>query len=122
MTNPNKPGKLRLVFDAAAVANGSSLNDHLIPGPDLLNYLVSVLFKLPEEDWPTSTLRDVVTPEDGASELKKKFVHTVVKPDDHVSSFARHQTILIVDTPHQSNCTCSNVCLKVEKAVESSSF
>ena len=43
--NPNKPGKLRLVFDAAAKAHGSSLNDHLLPGPDLLNPLVSVLYK-----------------------------------------------------------------------------
>ena len=43
--NPNKPGKLRLVFDAAAKAHGSSLNDPLLPGPDLLNLLVSVLYK-----------------------------------------------------------------------------
>ena len=45
VTNPNKPGKLRLVFDAAARSNGTSLNDALMPGPDLLNPLTSVLFK-----------------------------------------------------------------------------
>ena len=45
MFNPNKPGKLRFVFDAAAKARGMSLNDALFPGPDLLNQLVGVLMK-----------------------------------------------------------------------------
>ena len=43
--NPNKPGKLRFVFDAAAKARGMSLNDAPLPGPDLLNQLVGVLMK-----------------------------------------------------------------------------
>ncbi|XP_036347095.1 uncharacterized protein LOC118756437, partial [Rhagoletis pomonella] len=43
VTNPNKPGKIRLVWDAAAKANGVCLNDFMFPGPDLLNSLVEVL-------------------------------------------------------------------------------
>ncbi|XP_063837168.1 uncharacterized protein LOC135086312 [Ostrinia nubilalis] len=45
VTNVNKPGKLRLVFDAAATYKGTSLNDNLLSGPDLLNPMLSVLFK-----------------------------------------------------------------------------
>ncbi|XP_036346993.1 uncharacterized protein LOC118756330 [Rhagoletis pomonella] len=41
--NPNKPGKLRLVWDAAAKSDGAALNDFLLCGPDLLNSLVFVL-------------------------------------------------------------------------------
>lgn len=42
--NPNKPGKLRLVIDAAAKLHGMGRNDALIPGPDLLRPLAAVLF------------------------------------------------------------------------------
>ncbi len=43
--NPKKPEKLRVVFDAAAVYDGSSLNHHLLAGPDLLNCLIGVLLR-----------------------------------------------------------------------------
>ena len=42
--NPNKPTKMRLVWDAAAKSHGVFLNDRLLKGPDLYNPLVGVLF------------------------------------------------------------------------------
>ncbi|XP_046869366.1 uncharacterized protein LOC124462012 [Drosophila willistoni] len=41
--NPNKPEKVRLVWDAAAQSGGKALNDYIWSGPDLLNSLFDLL-------------------------------------------------------------------------------
>ncbi|XP_074031544.1 uncharacterized protein [Leptinotarsa decemlineata] len=45
VANINKPGKIRLVFDAAAKSQGVSLDDFLCQGPDYVPSLVSVLWR-----------------------------------------------------------------------------
>ena len=45
LTTPNKPGKVRLCYDATAEFCGVSLNKALITGPDLLNSLAGVLMR-----------------------------------------------------------------------------
>jgi hypothetical protein len=40
--NPNKPGKIRVVFDAAAQFRGTSLNEEPFTGPDLLTSLIGI--------------------------------------------------------------------------------
>ena len=44
-TNVNKPGTVRVVFDASAKCDNISLNEKLLPAIDYLNSLVGVLTK-----------------------------------------------------------------------------
>jgi hypothetical protein len=47
--HPKKPGKIRVVFNAAALHDGVSLNNQLYQGPDLTNSLVGVLLRFRQE-------------------------------------------------------------------------
>ena len=49
VTNLRKPDKVRVVFDCATKYKGTSLNDNLIRGPDLVNSLIRVLMRFRKE-------------------------------------------------------------------------
>ena len=49
IVSPAKPGKIRRIANAAAVINGTCLNDYLLPGPDLLNDLVGIILRSREK-------------------------------------------------------------------------
>ena len=57
VTNPNKPGKVRRVANAASKFRGESLNSNPLTGPDLLNNLIGVLLIFREH--PVAVLSDI---------------------------------------------------------------
>ena len=46
---PNKPGKIRVVFDCLAEVGEESINRNLMTGPELTNQLIGVLIRFREE-------------------------------------------------------------------------
>ena len=55
--NENKPGKVRVVFDAASKFKGVSLNSMLHTGPDLANKLIGVLIRF--RNFPFTLVADI---------------------------------------------------------------
>lgn len=55
--HPQKPGKIRVVFDSSAQHNNISLNDVLLRGPDLKNSLLGVLICFRTE--PVAVMSDI---------------------------------------------------------------
>ncbi|KAK3700060.1 hypothetical protein QZH41_004360 [Actinostola sp. cb2023] len=57
VVHPLKPEKVRIVFDCAAKAKGTSLNQELMQGPDLANQLTGVIIRFRQE--PVGVVADV---------------------------------------------------------------
>lgn len=70
VTNQNKPGKFRVVFDAAATYGGTSLNENLLTGPDFLLTIPGVLIRFRQE---TVGLN---------ADIEKMFLQVGVKTED----------------------------------------
>ena len=73
--NPKKPEKVRRVCDAAAKFQGSSLNNQLLSGPDLLNNLVGIFMRFREEKVALSgdieaMFNQVAVPEEDQASLR----------------------------------------------------
>ena len=49
ITNPNKPGKLCRITNAASCYAGICLNDKLLAGPDLLGNMLAIQFRFSEQ-------------------------------------------------------------------------
>ena len=68
--NIDKPGRVMVVFDASAKYNNTCLNQNLLPGPDLLNNLVSVLIRFRHGKYALMT------------DIEKMFHQVFVNPND----------------------------------------
>nr|XP_036678396.1 uncharacterized protein LOC118879593 [Drosophila suzukii] len=105
--NPNKPGKVRLVFDAAAKVGGTSLNSALDKGPQHYKPLSAVLFHFRE----------------GAvgvcGDIKEMFHQVLIRPEDRCSQrflWRDGNDDRDPDTYEDDNVMVSFVCAKTKCA------
>ena len=108
--NPHKPGKVRQVSDAAAKYQGTSLNDQLLSGPDVLNSLVGILMRFRQELIAMSadieaTFNQVAVPEEDRSVLHFVWRRT---PEDKVGVYQYVRHIFGA----KCSPTCSNYALR----------
>ncbi|XP_062710489.1 uncharacterized protein LOC134288734 [Aedes albopictus] len=73
VTNPKKPGKVRIIWDAAAKVNGVSFNSMLLKGPDMLTSLPSVLFRFRERKFCIT------------ADIKEMYHQVKIRPADRTS-------------------------------------
>ncbi|XP_055527781.1 uncharacterized protein LOC129720339 [Wyeomyia smithii] len=94
VTHPKKPGKVRLIWDAAAKVDGISLNALLLKGPDLLSSLSGISIRFREK--PIAISGDIrqmfhkirIRPEDRHAERFLWREDTTKKPDVFLNDVA----------------------------------
>ncbi|XP_062703981.1 uncharacterized protein LOC134286385 [Aedes albopictus] len=83
--NPRKPGKVRIVWDAAARIGNTSLNSMLLTGPDLLTPLLKVMYGFRQRQYAA------------VGDVRKMFHQLLVRQEDR-----RAQRFLFRTDPEQA--------------------
>ena len=108
--NPNKPGKVRRVCNAASKYKGLCLNDKLLSGPDLLHGLIGTIFRFRERPVALtaeieSMFLQVHVPEQDRSCLRFLWRPRTIEPVQ-IYEYQRHVL------GAKSSPTCANFALK----------
>ncbi|PFX11376.1 hypothetical protein AWC38_SpisGene24930, partial [Stylophora pistillata] len=120
--HPQKPGKVRVVFDCAAKFKGTSLNDQLLQGPDLTNGLLGVIIRFRQE--PVAMVADVegmfhqvrVAPDDCHA------LRFLWWPNNDLSKEPVDYQMLVHLFGAKSSPSCASFCLKKTASDNQSEF
>lgn len=113
--NPNKPTKVRIVWDAAAKTKNMSLNSMLLKGPDLLTPLNKVLYGFRENAIGIT------------ADIEEMFHQIQIKPEDQHAqrflwSFNDEEPKTFVMKVMTFGASCSPFCAQYVKNVNASEF
>ena len=106
--NPNKPGKVRRVCNAAAKYKDICLNDKLLAGPDLLHGLIGTMFRVREGPIDLTADIESIFLQVQVPELDKSCLRFLWQPrvNEPVQIYQRHVF------GAKSSPTCANYALK----------
>ena len=110
--HPQKPGKVRVVFDCSANYANSSLNDQLLQGPDLTNTLIGVPIRFREE--PIAFMPDIEAMfyQVRVSSKDRDYLRFLWWPDCDLSQPAEEYQMLVHLFGGASSPSCANYALK----------
>ena len=110
--HPQKPDKVRVVFDCSAKWRGSSLNDQLLQGPDLTNSLVGVLTRFRQE--PIAIIADVeaMFHQVRVRQNDCSYLRFLWWPDGNLESPPREYQMLVHLFGATSSPSCANYALR----------
>ncbi|XP_058817528.1 uncharacterized protein LOC131680834 [Topomyia yanbarensis] len=116
VTNPRKPGKIRLIWDAAAKTDGVSFKSQLLKGPDLLTPLPTVLSQF--RQYPIAVCGDI----------KEMFHQIKIREQDCQSqrflwrdTLIEHPQVYIMDVATFGS-TCSPASAQYAKNINAAEF
>ena len=106
--HPQKPDKVRVVFDCSAKFQGTSLDDQLLQGPDLINTLVGVLTRFRQEqiDIEAMFYQVRVSPSD------RDYLRFFWWPDSDLDKDPEEYQMLLHLFGSASSPSCANFALK----------
>ena len=110
--HPQKPGKIRVVFDCSAKYLGKSLNDHLLQGPDLTNKLVGVLTQFRQEKIAFMADIEQMFYQVKVKEDDQDFLHFLWWPNGDLTREPREHWMTVHLLGAASSPGCSNYALK----------
>ena len=110
--HPQKPDKIRVVFDCSCKYLGSSLNSALIQGPDLTNSLIGVLIRFRQE--PVAVMADIEAMfyQVRVPETQLDFLRFVWWPDGDLNSDLEDYQMTVHLFGAVSSPSCANFALR----------
>ena len=110
--HPNKPNKIRIVFDCGAVHENNSLNQHLLQGLDLTNQLVGVLLRFRQESIAFMGDIEAMFHQVRVPEEHRKYLKFLWWPNGDISKPLMEYRMCVHIFGGTSSPSCSNYALK----------
>ena len=110
--HPAKPEKIRVVFNFSAITNGTSLNEHLMQGPDLTNDLLRLLIRFRQEEIAIMADVESMFHQVKVAEKHMRYLRFFWWPGGNLEAEMEEYEMTVHTFGAVSSPSCANYCLK----------